>query len=189
LRIYYIFKRILEAFIPILIILITNLFQIIEKFTVKIQKFNKLIKKKIDKFFRTKILKFLSIFLLISPIYLYALKNTPAHYIYDDSITQCIFYLKIENIENSRIAVHNYKNSHSPYDLLIEHEVFYYSTDFNLNFSDFWAFLEVQNIDYLIINLSIYNQIFINSFQSNCSFIKLVGNSNIRTFSLFNIIK
>lgn len=190
LKIYYIFERVVEAFIPLLIILMTVFFQSLikdfQKIQIKFKEFNNI---KINKIFHSKQLIIIPIFLCSSTIYLNALNNTRTDYYYDNSIISCVFYLN-HNINNEkRIAVQNFNNSNSPYDLLIDYNLFYYSIDYNLSFSEFWTFLNIHQINYIIINLSIYNIAFINSFQSNNSFTNLVGSLNIEKFQLYNLSK
>ncbi|MEJ2249671.1 MAG: hypothetical protein P8Y97_08430, partial [Candidatus Lokiarchaeota archaeon] len=190
LNVYYIFERAFEIFTSFLVILVVFFFKLlfnkIKKIKSKIlfsnyHQFNKIIK--------SKFLLILPIFLFTSVNYLYSISSVGVYYTYDDSITNCVFYLKSNINYDNNIAVQGDKNPHSPYDLLVDYNLSYIPMKHDLIFSDFLTFINNHQINYIILNLSVYNSGFIQSIQNDTSFVNLIGNSNINKFQLFNFTK
>ncbi len=124
--------------------------------------------------------------------YNYVRINIRSRYYYDDSLVDCVFFVN-ENIEpESNIAVYeiNERSQHSGaiYYLLSKYNLEYYQFIRNTSFNDFWDFLQMNSINNLIINLSSFDQDFIDDFSSNSTFNILVGESTSSDFTLYEIL-
>ncbi|MFX1311083.1 MAG: hypothetical protein ACFFHD_00510 [Promethearchaeota archaeon] len=196
------FIRILEAFIPFLILLSGLFFEQVLSKAEKLWGNTKLKFKKVKKWaeknkFNKNILNLpllLIILMLVLSLFAYDYSriHTGTRYYYDDSLVKCCFYIN-ENIEeNTNIAVYDFNESsiHSSaiYYLLYRYDLIYYRFNGNVTLNDFWAFLQANTIEILIINLLYYTQDFIDDFSSNSSFNTLVGGLTNGEFSLYQIL-
>lgn len=194
--------RILEAFIPFLILLSGIFFEHVLSKSEKLWYNTKLKFTKVknwaekNKFNKNVLnLPFLVIIvMLISSFftYNYARDNFGARYYYDDSLVECTFYIN-ENIEKgSRIAVYDFNEpcrlSSAIYFLLYDYDLTFYQFNSNASLSEFWDFLQTNTIENLIINLSYYDQDFIDDLSSNSSFNLLLGGLTNGEFSLYQIL-
>ncbi|MFX1363440.1 MAG: hypothetical protein ACFFCE_10500 [Promethearchaeota archaeon] len=197
---YYI--RVLEAFIPFLIILFGIFCEYVIIESNKLWHYIKLKYRKIKYWsekneFNRKVLNipFIMMILTLLPSFLaynYSRTHIVTHYYYDDSIVDCVFYINNNIDEESNVAVYFYNDSSlhpsAIYYLLDNYNLFYYQFDTNLTLVNFWDFLNNNSITFFIINLNLYNQDFIDDFFSNSSFNKLIGSQKISDFSLYGVI-
>ena len=199
-KIYFI--RILEAFIPFLILLSGFFFEQVLSKSEKLWYNTKLKFRKVKSWteknkFNKNILNLPSLSIILMLVfslfaYNYSRIHTVTHYYYDDSLVKCCFYIN-ENIEeNTDIAVYDLNESsiHSSaiYYLLYRYDLIYYRFNGNVTLNEFWVFLQANTIANLIINLSYYTQDFIDDFSSNSSFNTLVGGLTNGEFSLYQIL-
>ncbi|TKJ20192.1 MAG: hypothetical protein CEE43_13440 [Promethearchaeota archaeon Loki_b32] len=199
-RVYFI--RILEVSVPFLILLLGLTFEwglsvfgrVWEK--IKLNHIN--LKKKVEKTeFNKRVLSlpfFLIIFMFTSNLlaYNYTSINIRSRYYYDDSLVECVFFIN-RNIEpESNIAVYEIyslsQHAGAIYYLLYKYNLEYYQFIGNTSFNDFWDFLQMNSINNLIINLSSFDQDFIDDFSSNSTFNILVGESTSSDFTLYEIL-
>jgi hypothetical protein len=192
------YARILEAFFPCIILLSGSalkwlklnsdiLWQRIKISKVKIRNWNK----KHDSFSKILNLQSLMIFsiILLSILnHIYVRENLNLDYRYDDSLITCIFYIE-NNIEfGSNIGVTDFHKTHSPIGLLLNYNLFNFSRDFNLTISEFTNFTQTNGLEYFVINISDYNEVFISEFYNLTLYDKLVcGTNNLEHF-LYRIL-
>jgi len=199
-RVYFI--RILEVSVPFLILLLGLTFEwglsVSGKLWEKIKLNHINLKKKVEKTeFNKRVLSlpfFLIIFMFISNLlaYNYTSINIRSRYYYDDSLVDCVFFIN-ENIEpESNIAVYEFyslsRHVGAIYYLLYKYNLEYYQFIGNTSFNDFWDFLQMNSINNLIINLSSFDQDFIDDFSSNSTFYKLGGGSLSGVITLYEIL-
>ncbi|MBA7708270.1 hypothetical protein ES703_117163 [subsurface metagenome] len=199
-RVYFI--RILEVSVPFLVLLLGLTFEwglsVSGKLWEKIKLNHINLKKKVEKTeFNKRVLSlpfFLIIFMFISNLlaYNYTSINIRSRYYYDDSLVDCVFFIN-ENIEpESNIAVYEIyslsRHAGAIYYLLYKYNLEYYQFIGNTSFNDFWDFLQMNSINNLIINLSSFDQDFIDDFSSNSTFYKLGGGSLSGVITLYEIL-
>ncbi len=199
-KIYFI--RIFEAFIPFMILLSGFFFEQVLSKSEKLWYNTKLKFRKVKSWteknkFNKNVLNLPSLSIILMLVfslfaYNYSRIHTVTNYYYDDSLVKCCFYIN-ENIEeNTDIAVYDLNESsiHSSaiYYLLYRYDLIYYRFNGNVTLNEFWAFLQANTIENLIINLSYYTQDFIDDFSSNSSFNTLVGGLTNGEFSLYQIL-
>ena len=195
-EIYY--TRILEIFFPCLILLSgislkrlkffsDNLWQKIKLSNVKIQKWAKK-----DNFF-SKNLNLPSLvifFIILLPIlnHIYVRDNLEMHYLFDDSIITCIFYIENSIEVDSNIGVNGFHETHSPIGLLLNYNLSTYSVDFNLTISEFTNFTQTNNLEYFIMKLSNYNIAFTTQIGNISLYERLAGGTDNSEFQLYRIL-
>ncbi|MFX1500694.1 MAG: hypothetical protein ACFFDH_06985 [Promethearchaeota archaeon] len=197
---YYI--RVLEAFIPYLIILFGIFCEYVIIESNKLWHYMKFKYRKIKDWsekneFNRKVLNipFIIVILILLSSFLaynYSRTHIVTHYYYDDSLVDCAFYINNNIDEGSNVAVYFYNDSSlhpsAIYYLLYNYNLFYYQFDTNLTLVDFWDFLNNNSIAFFIINLNLYNQDFMNDVNSNNSINKLIGGQKTTDFSLYVVI-
>ena len=192
------YTRILEAFLPCIILLSglslkrlklnsDNLWQRITISKVKIRKWNK----KHDLFSKILNLPSLVIFsiILLSILnHIYVRENLELDYRYDDSLMSCIFYIEYNIGAGSNIGVNAFHETHSPIGLLLNYDLNTFSGDFNLTISEFTNFTQTNGLEYFVIKLSNYNDVFISEFYNLTLYDKLVGGTNNLEHFLYRIL-
>lgn len=190
------FIRILEAFIPFMILLSGLFFERVLSRAQKLWDNTKLkfkkIKNRAENIMNLPVLSLILMLVFSLFAYNYSRIHSGTRYYYDDSLVKCCFYIN-ENIEdNTDIAVYDFNESsiHSSaiYYLLYRHDLIYYRFDGNITINEFWAFLQANTVANLIINLSYYTEDFIDDVSSNSSFNILVGGLTNGDFSLYQIL-
>jgi len=192
------FFRILEAFLPLMVILIgystkaiiNYLQELLRRFSKEKKKFLKFLNQHqlIHKI--VNLPNFLILLILSSSflVYIYAKNNFIYSYRYDDSIIECIFYVR-ENISpNTPIGVNYINISHSVYDLIFDYNIHYYDPVEDWTLDLFSTFTAIYNLEYFIINLSSFNEQFINEFITNSTYVKILGGSSIFKFGLYSVL-
>jgi len=191
-------SRILEAFLPCLILLSgislkrlksfsDNLWQKIKLSNVKIQSWAKK-----DNFFSKNLnlpsLVVFSIILLSFLNHIYVRDNLEMYYRFDDSITTCIFYVE-NNVEvDSNIGVNGFHETHSPIGLLFNYNLFNYPGDFNITILEFTNSTQTSNLEYFIMKLSNYNADFTTHIGDSSLYERLAGGTDNSEFLLYRIL-
>ena len=193
--------RILEGFIPFLILPSAFAYEWILTKSSKLWDIIKLkykkLKNRVEKTEFNKRILNLSSFVITSMLisssftYIYTNNNLEPSYYYDDSLVDCIFHINNNIEKESNIAVYDFNepsfHSSAIYYLLYNFNLTFYQPLSNTTLNEFWDFLQSRKIDFLIINLSYFNQTFIDDFYNSSSFKLTVGN-NSRAFSLYMIL-
>jgi hypothetical protein len=198
-NIFYVFRnRIIEAFLPCLIILggilLNWILKISEKFWEKIKtinfKFAEWYQK--DNLFNKLLTlpSFIVILIFSSSIltYTYANENFMYNYRYDPSIIDCIFYIENNVEQNSILGVVKFNEAHTPNNLLYNYELYFLPSNYNLSLNEFINFTQSFGIKLFIINLSYYNGLFREQFNNSFNFSKTAGGANNWEFQLYKII-
>ena len=202
------YTRIIEALLPCLILL-SGLFlkwalasskKLWEKIKVKYERIRNFNNK--NRFFKIINFQFFLISLIIiSSYFTYnsTRKNIPYTYYYEDSLTECIFYTNSNVEKETNIAVNKFVRVFIKFVTVNSWTGIFYSLlyNFNLTFyhslnfttvNEFRDFLQSRKIDFLIINLSYFNQTFIDDFSTDLTFSKIFGGKTIEDFAVYEII-
>jgi len=121
-------------------------------------------------------------------IYLYARDNFIYKYHYDDSIIDCVFYLKNNVNFGENITGQSYNHRYNPYNLLINYNIINYDLNNNWTFPLFVGFVENNSIGYVIIKLSNFGNNFTTEFRNSALFSKIFGDPDTDKFQLFKVI-
>ncbi|MHA1285751.1 MAG: hypothetical protein ACTSQP_24885, partial [Promethearchaeota archaeon] len=192
-------ERSLECLIPFLIICLGFALQWINH---KLAGFWRQLRKKysisqnlLDKrgIFLKKILHFRTFFLIIIilgsfAIYLHARDNFTYRYHYDDSIIDCVFYLKNNINSGENITSQSYNHQYNPYNFLYNFNLINYDLNKNWTFPLFVGFVENNSIGYVIIKLSNFGNNFTTEFRNSVLFSKIFGDPDPDKFQLFKVI-
>jgi hypothetical protein len=129
-----------------------------------------------------------SIILLSILNHIYVRESIDLDYRYDDSLITCVFYIE-NNVEvGSNIGVNAFHETHSPIGLLFNYNLFNYSEDSNLTISEFTNFTQSNGLEYFVIRLSNYKDVFISGFYNLTLYDKLVDGANNFEHSLYRIL-
>ncbi|MFX1590648.1 MAG: hypothetical protein ACFFC1_21150, partial [Promethearchaeota archaeon] len=191
------YNRIAEAFLPSIVILagyslrwLSLLFKKIkEKINLTFFKNNRKTQRNNSKLRDSKrfyIIMCIGISLLMLN-HFYARENVYIDYRWDDSIIDCIFYIQNNIEKESNIAINENDETFSPNNLLFDYELYLIPTNISLTFSEFINFTEGNSIEYLVINLSFYNENFTIEFQNSTSFYKLTSGNLSTDFNLYEV--
>ena len=198
------YTRILEAFFPCIVLLSgISLYKL--KFYLENQ-WQKLKTSKIrfNKWINTdnrfsRILNFpnLIIFTIIFVSFLnifYVRETLDFDYRFDDSLITSVFYVE-NNLEgSSNIGVganyrtNTFQETHSPFGLLYNHNLFSYSEEYNLTVTEFTNFWQANNVEYFIIKLSDYNVDLCLHIENETLYERLAGGTGGLEFQLFIIL-
>ncbi|MBY8981117.1 MAG: hypothetical protein KGD72_12055, partial [Candidatus Lokiarchaeota archaeon] len=75
-----------------------------------------------------------------------------------------------------------------PIGLLLNYDLNTFSGDFNLTISEFTNFTQTNGLEYFVIKLSNYNDVFISEFYNLTLYDKLVGGTNNLEHFLYRIL-
>ena len=129
-----------------------------------------------------------SIILLSILNHIYVRENLGLDYRYDDSLITCIFYIENNIGVGSNIGVNDFHETHSPIGLLYNYNLYNFSGDSNLTISEFTNFTQANGLEYFVIKLSHYNDVFISAFYNLTLYDKLVGGANNFEHILYRIL-
>ena len=125
---------------------------------------------------------------------IYVRDNLYMDYRFDDSLIDSVFYVE-NNLEgSSNIGVGaNYRNNtfqetHSPFGLLYNYNLFSYSEEYNLTITEFTNFWQVNNVEYFIIKLSEYNVDLCLHIENETLYERLAGGTSGLEFQLYRIL-
>lgn len=198
------YTRVLEAFFPCIVLLSgISLFKL--KFHLENQwqklkasrlRFNKWINRD-NRFSRILNFSNLIIFtiIIVSVLNLiYVRDNLSFEYRYDDSLITSVFYIENHVEVGSNIGVGaNYTTdlfheTHSPFGLLYNQNLFSYSEEYNLTITEFANFCLTNNVEYVIIKLADYNTDLCLHIENVTLYERLAGGTSSSEFQLFRIL-
>ncbi|MHA1285359.1 MAG: hypothetical protein ACTSQP_22890, partial [Promethearchaeota archaeon] len=122
-------------------------------------------------------------------IYLHARDNFTYRYHYDDSIIDCVFYLKNNVNHDENITGQIDYNPHKPYNLLFDYNIINYDLNINWTFLQFINFIKTYRIGYVIIKLSNFSNNFTNEFLNSTFFLRVAGGTEINKFQLYEVVE
>ena len=189
--------RTLEVFLPLLIILAGYSLKALINFSKslwrKVMASRIILRKFFDKhpaFNQTFNLSNIIIILVLSSslfVYIHSRDNMNYPYRYDDSIIDCVFYVRENITPSSAIGVNFINHTHTVYHLLDGYDLYNYNEADNWTFGSFSNFITLYSLEFFIINLSAFNAQFINDFTVNATYVKLLGGSELISYSLYSV--
>jgi hypothetical protein len=121
-------------------------------------------------------------------VYIYSKNNMSYPYRYDDSIIDCVFYVRENVTPNSAIGVNFINHTHTVYHLLDGYNLYNYNEADNWTLDSFSNFISFYSLEFFIMNLSAFNEQFINDFTVNATYMKLLGGPELFSYGLYSVI-